>query len=114
MPVDQRLVSKLSVYLIQGLFVMKSSFTFSQITLIILWCLLKIIVCRVVGEPLASRVAFPSSLCSDKAREWQSVGELGKSQGLPEERGHGKCQCFADGAWDWGGEGPTSQSDVVV
>lgn len=32
MPVDQRLVSKLSVYLIHGLFLTKSSFTFSQIT----------------------------------------------------------------------------------
>lgn len=35
MPVDQRLVSKLSVYLIHGLFLMKSSFTCSQISLII-------------------------------------------------------------------------------
>lgn len=41
MPVDQRLVSKLSVYLIHGLFLMKSSFTCSQISLIILRCLLE-------------------------------------------------------------------------
>lgn len=50
-----------------------------------------------------SRFAFPSSLCLDKAGEWQSVDELEKNQGLLEERGHGKYSCSVDGAWDWGG-----------
>lgn len=50
-----------------------------------------------------SRFAFPSSLCLDKAGEWQSVDELEKNQGLLEERGHGKYSCSVDGARDWGG-----------
>lgn len=53
-----------------------------------------------VGEILMSRLTFPSSLCLDKAGEQQSVGELEKSQGLLQERGHGKYSCFKDGAWD--------------
>lgn len=56
-----------------------------------------------VGEVLTPRLTFPSSLCSDRAGEWQSVGELEKSQGLLGERGHGKYGCFVDGALDWGG-----------
>lgn len=77
MPVDQRLVSKLSVYLIHGLFLMKSSFTCSQISLIILRCLLeKKKKKSVVRETLASGLTFTRSLCSDKAGERQRVGEL--------------------------------------
>lgn len=58
------------------------------------------------GEALASRLTFPISLCSDKAGEGQSVGELEKSQGLLEERG--KYSCFVDGAWEGEGKGLTS------
>lgn len=77
MPVDQRLVSKLSVYLIHGLFLMKSSFTCSQISLIIFVVLVeKKKTNRVVGETLASGLMFTRSLCSDKAGERQRVGEL--------------------------------------
>lgn len=76
MPVDQRLVSKLSVYLIHGLFLMKSSFTCSQISLIIFVVLVEKKNNRVVGETLASGLMFTKSLCSDKAGERQRVGEL--------------------------------------
>lgn len=61
-----------------------------------------------------SGVPFPSLLCSDKAGEQQAVGELEKSQGLCEERRHGKYSCFVDGAWGWEGEGLTSsQPDLL-
>lgn len=76
MPVDQRLVSKLSVYLIHVLFLMKSSFTCSQISLIIFVVLVEKKNNRVVGETLASGLMFTKSLCSDKAGERQRVGEL--------------------------------------
>ena len=68
-----------------------------------------------VGETLASRLTFPSSLCLDKAGEGQSVGEPEKSWGLLEERGHGKYSCFVDRAWDGQGKGLTSsQLGAVV
>lgn len=68
---------------------------------------------RVVGEILTSRLAFQSSLCSDKAGEQQTVGELEKSQGLLGERGHGKYSCFVYGVWDWGGKGLTSLLSLI-
>lgn len=55
---------------------MKSSFTCSQISLIIFVVLVEKKNNRVVGETLASGLMFTKSLCSDKAGERQRVGEL--------------------------------------
>lgn len=82
MPVGQRLASKLSECLINRLFLMKSSFTCSQITLIILWCLFKNKKISVVmGEPLASGLTFPRPQSWRTACRWAVISGLGWARG---------------------------------
>lgn len=99
MPGGQRLPIKLSGCLINGLFVMKSSFTCSQITLIILWCLFKNKkISVVVGEPLASGLTFPRSQSWSRAACRRAVASgLGWAKGLTK-------YIWFGGAWGWEGD----------